>query len=145
MGLLDKKKKKEAPAAQPPAAQPPAQTAYAGIPGDSYAPTHSASLVKTPLGFGLDLTMDNVITGVTKGSQAERSGQFQLGDKVTLLNGLPLKPRVTVTKELQKFSAGATVTFGLQRGGAPKPATPAAIPMGNVLPSGAASRAPPLL
>lgn len=109
--------KKKEPAPQPTsAAAVKVEQSRDYITGDgAYHTTHSATLIRTPLGFGLHLTSDNVVLGVNSGSQAERSGAFESGDKVVILNGLPLKPGVTVMSELKRSKPGDSVTFGLQR------------------------------
>ena len=52
----------------------PPKGVFSFTPPKQWAPsgaTHSATLLKTPLGFGLHLTGANVITGIDRGSQAE--------------------------------------------------------------------------
>ena len=75
--------------------------------------THTATLLKTPMGFGITLTADNVIKGVAKGSQAARDGHFKVGDQVCSLNETPLSPEVTLSSVLAEFSNGEHVVFGL--------------------------------
>lgn len=77
------------------------------------AATHTATLLKTPLGFGIHLTADNVITAIDEGSQAARDGHFKVGDQVCSLNETPLSPEVTLSSVLAEFSNGEHVVFGL--------------------------------
>ena len=84
--------------------------------------THTATLLKTPMGFGITLTADNVIKGVAKGSQAARDGHFKVGDQVVALNEKPVAAGAKVSSLLSACSNGERVIFGfVTPGEAPKP------------------------
>ena len=75
--------------------RPVQQAAEVPVPDNAVlkvATTHSATLTKTPLGLGVTLNSDNIVTYVKDGSQAEREGRIQVGDLVVSLNGAEPPP-----------------------------------------------------
>ena len=86
------------------------------------AATHSATLTKTPLGLGVTLNPDNIVTYVKDGSQAEREGRIQVGDLVVSLNGAEPPPGKGVTAIIQSLPMGTKLEFLLQSAAARKPA-----------------------
>lgn len=74
--------------------------------------SYSASLTKTPLGFGMDLSEDKVVSAVKAGSQAARVG-IAVGDKVVTVNDKPLAADEKLSEVISGFAVGAEVTFGL--------------------------------
>jgi membrane-associated protease RseP (regulator of RpoE activity) len=72
--------------------------------------THTARLVKTPLGFGMSLDSRSKVVGVTAGSQAARGG-VQVGDVIVALDGAPLSGSASAA--FGAIAAGDSVTFGL--------------------------------
>ena len=78
-------------------------------PGPS-AETHSASLFKTPLGFGMVLDERNKVIGVSPNSQAARGG-VNVGDVIVALDGAPLSG--SASSAFSKFPVGASLKFGL--------------------------------
>ena len=79
-------------------------------PGPS-AETHSTSLVKTPLGFGMVLDERNKVIGVSPDSQASRGG-VRLGDVIVALDGDPCTG--LASSAFGAYSVGTSVTFGLR-------------------------------
>ena len=75
------------------------------------AETHSASLIKTPLGFGVALDERNKIIGVSPDSQAARGG-VQVGDVIVALNGAPFSG--LASSAFGEFSVGTSVNFSLR-------------------------------
>ena len=75
------------------------------------AETHSASLIKTPLGFGMALDERNKIIGVSPDSQAARGG-VQVGDVIVALDGAPFSGLASTA--FGEFSVGTSVNFSLR-------------------------------
>jgi len=75
------------------------------------AETHSASLIKTPLGFGMVLDERNKIIGVSPDSQAARGG-VQVGDVIVALDGAPFSG--LASSAFGEFSVGTSVNFSLR-------------------------------
>jgi len=84
------------------------------------ATTHSATLTKTPLGLGVTLNSDNIVTYVKDGSQAEREGRIQVGDLVVSLNGAEPPPGEGFTAIIQSLPMGSKLEFLLQSAAARK-------------------------
>ena len=78
------------------------------------AATHTGTLTKTPLGLGLTLDPDNIVTCVKDGSQAEREGHFHVGDLVVALNGEVPAHGKGVTAIMESLPMGTQLEFSLQ-------------------------------
>ena len=113
----------------PPQPPPPA----AGAPPAS---THAATLTKTPLGIGVSLDGDNVVTEVKEDSQAARAGNIQVGDQVVAINGVAPSATNPSAAILQGIAAGTELQLlfvsaaARQQPAAAPPAPYAAIPTG---------------
>jgi len=81
----------------------------AARPGPS-AETHTASVLKTPRGFGVVLDERNKVIGVNKDSQAARGG-VKLGDVIVAIDGAPLRGKASAA--FSEVPVGTTVTFSL--------------------------------
>ena len=73
--------------------------------------THSANLVKSPLGFGLHLDEQNKVVEIAADSQASRGG-IQVGDEIVALNGEPLS--TSATQALRDLAVGASADVSLR-------------------------------
>ena len=69
------------------------------------------------MGFGLGLSPDNVITLLAPGGVAESTGQLQVGDKVTGVNGTFLDAKTTLSSVVGQLPVGSRVVINVQRGG----------------------------
>ena len=71
------------------AAQQPAATYPPTSPGKGRraSASYAVELKKTPLGFGITLDDDGTVTEIQPDSQAARSGQIKLGDRLAAVNG----------------------------------------------------------
>ena len=67
---------------------------------------HAATLVKTPLGIGVRLDDDNVVTEVREDSQAARAGNIQVGDQIVAVNGVAPSATNPLAAILQGIVAG---------------------------------------
>merc|ERR1719247_1559993 len=100
-----------APVASGPSAATPAGTPF------------ELTLVKTPLGFGMQLDSDNVVVAVKPDSQASRTGEVEPGDRVVALNGVEVSRDRPVKSVAVDLSDGESATFsivpayGVVRGG----------------------------
>ena len=81
----------------------------AARPGPS-AETHTASVLKTPRGFGVVLDERNKVIGVHPDSQAARGG-VKLGDVIVAIDGAPLRGKAS--SAFGEVPVGTTVTFSL--------------------------------
>ena len=103
-------------------AQPVASFAESGMldEGLGGAPVPFAvALVKTPLGFGMQLDGDNVIVSIKPDTQASRSGQLQPGDRVVALNNVAVSRDTPVKSVAIDLETGANAVFSIvRRGGA---------------------------
>ena len=71
------------------AAQQPAATYPPTSPGKERraSASYAVELKKTPLGFGITVDDDGTVTEIQPDSQAARSGQIKLGDRLAAVNG----------------------------------------------------------
>ena len=74
------------------------------------AVTASITLKKTPLGFGLTLDGDNIVTAIKPGSQASRGG-FSPGDMAVAINGRPILGKAY--EVLATLGMGDEVVWGM--------------------------------
>ena len=89
-----------------------------GMLDESGAPVPFAvTLVKTPLGFGMQLDGDNVIVSIKPDTQASRSGQLQPGDRVVALNDVAVSRDKPVKSVAIDLDNGANATFSIVRRG----------------------------
>ena len=100
-------------------------TRWAGAPPAS---THAATLTKTPLGIGVSLDGDNVVTEVKEDSQAARAGNIQVGDQVVAINGVAPSATNPSAAILQGIAAGTELQLLFVSAAARQ--QPAAIPTG---------------
>ena len=88
----------------------------------------AVTLVKTPLGFGMQLDGDNVIVSIKPDTQASRCGALQPGDRVVALNDVAVSRDMPVKSVAVDLENGANATFSIVRrgggGGAPSPQKP---------------------
>ena len=119
----------------PPApASAPAPAAHVHPPSTGPMPTNtgpvqnvSVRLEKTPAGFGLGLSNDNVVTLLAPGGQAAMCGQLMINDKVTGVNGTFLSASTTLSSIVGPLPIGSRIVLNIQRpqgGGAPPPMQP---------------------
>jgi len=71
-------------------------------------------LKMTPLGFGMALGADHVIIDVRPDSQAARSGEIQVGDRLISVNGKQLSPTFDIQAALKDVAHGTLVTLCLR-------------------------------
>ena len=69
--------------------------------------------MRTPLGLGLTVDKQNMVAAIAPGSQAERSGCFDVDDQVISLNGKLLSDKYSAYFEqmLSTFPMGSKVAL----------------------------------
>ena len=70
--------------------------------------------MRTPLGLGLSLDSQNVVTAIDADSQARRSG-IELHDRVVSINGQPLSSSSPLEALLAAVPAGGRMSFEIAR------------------------------
>ena len=101
-GLLAKPTKKQLQTPTAPASAPATATEEKEV-----------ELKMTPLGFGMVLGADHVVADVRPDSQASRSGNIQVGDRLISVNGQRLSATLDLQAALKDVSAGSVVTLRL--------------------------------
>ena len=79
----------------------------------------TVSLVKTPLGLGLSVDQNNVVTAVEMDSQAARTGKIAPNDVMISVNAVELSSSVTFGTEFAKLDVGSSLEVVVRR--APRP------------------------
>ena len=79
----------------------------------------TVSLVKTPLGLGLSVDQNNLVTAVEMDSQAARTGKIAPNDVLISVNAVELSSSVTFGSELAKLDVGSSLEVVVRR--APRP------------------------
>ena len=77
--------------------------------------TSIVELVRTPLGLGLSVDSQNMVTAIADGSQAERSGLFVLQDRLLSLNGQTLSASSPLGELLGAIALGGKVSIEISR------------------------------
>ena len=98
------------------AAQQPAATYPPTSPGKGRraSASYAVELKKTPLGFGITVDDDGTVTEIQPDSQAARSGQIKLGDRLAAVNGkAPTKGTPPASLLAQHGLHGSAVTLEL--------------------------------
>ena len=73
------------------------------------------TMIKTPMGTGLTLSPEDVVTAIKADSQAERVG-IQLGDQVLAINGEDASMVTPAPEIVQRLPIGTTLDFTLAHG-----------------------------
>lgn len=79
----------------------------------------TVSLVKTPLGLGLSVDQNNMVTAVEMDSQAARTGKIAPKDMIISVNTTELSSSVTFSGELAKLQVGSKLEVVVRRAARP--------------------------
>ena len=77
---------------------------------------YMAQLKSTPIGSGMELSADHVVTTVLNDSQASRA-TIQIGDRLLSINGSPVQAEVDANLALADMPIGSSIALQLQRVG----------------------------
>ena len=70
--------------------------------------------MRTPLGLGLSIDSQNVVTAIDNDSQARRSG-IELHDRLVSINGQPLSSSSRLEELLAAVAVGGKLSFEIAR------------------------------
>ena len=71
--------------------------------------------MRTPLGLGLSIDSQNVVTAIDDDSQARRSGLIELHDRLVSINGQPLSSSSPLEELLAAVAVGSKLSFEIAR------------------------------